>query len=247
MQAHVINLPRHPDRLARTVTRCSAVGLTPSLFSAVDGRLVSVPDRRDELTEGEVGCVLSHRGLLEKIGSDVDDTHLHLVLEDDVAFFPDFSTKFRKIVDWFSTSPAGLVQVGWVPTLFEQHWSYRYRHLLTTTPVARRLAHTIRRSTPLDAPLVLPVRPAWGTHCYLVKPSVARDAQALMSGRLLGSADHYLQALWELMPDQVWRTRFPLAGQDRSDSSSVRGSEGPWAGVQFDSRGRLWRGEASSG
>jgi len=83
----VINLAHRLDRRQTMQEQLARVGLVPQFFPAIDGRALSreaVPALREagELSDGEVGCHLSHLGVWREIAARGVDCAL--VLEDDV-------------------------------------------------------------------------------------------------------------------------------------------------------------------
>jgi glycosyl transferase family 25 len=83
----VINLGHRPDRRQAMREQLARVGLVPQFFPAIDGRALNreaVPALREagELSDGEVGCHLSHLGVWREIAARGVDRAL--VLEDDV-------------------------------------------------------------------------------------------------------------------------------------------------------------------
>jgi glycosyl transferase, family 25 len=91
----VINLDRAPQRLARIGPRLDQLGLAWTRFSAVEGRLLSEAEQAATLDQpsfeqlhgmtpslGELGCYLSHVGLMQVF---LQTPHeFALILEDDV-------------------------------------------------------------------------------------------------------------------------------------------------------------------
>lgn len=92
-QAFVISLPEAAHRRERLTARLEELGFPYEIFDGIDGRKMDVrahPDydlaRRQrcfgrDLLGGELGCSLSHRGVLERIIE--EDIPYALVLEDD--------------------------------------------------------------------------------------------------------------------------------------------------------------------
>jgi hypothetical protein len=96
----VINMKRSVERRARISARLNALNIPFRIFEAIDGYSLS-PAERDQIappkkwqrsmsrrnaTPGEVGCTLSHLGVIR------DNAHLDFfcVLEDDAVLSPDF-------------------------------------------------------------------------------------------------------------------------------------------------------------
>lgn len=96
----VINLDRSPQRLAEMRRRLGALGIPFTRFPALDGRgldleaLPAYDGRRrrllygHDMTPGEMGCLLSHRGVYEHMVA--QGIELAIVLEDDVHVAADF-------------------------------------------------------------------------------------------------------------------------------------------------------------
>ena len=104
----LINLPRSRERREAMQKRLAEIGLTYTLFAAIDGREerarlfehVDVPAfqrnvGRDVLP-GEVGCYFSHITVWQQFVDSGED--FLLVLEDDVVFGPDFLDALRLAV-----------------------------------------------------------------------------------------------------------------------------------------------------
>jgi glycosyl transferase family 25 len=114
----VINLERSPERRQYAVAHLSSIGLSPIVFTAVDGKQLKLPDLVEQgiyddalsresfsrsLSLAEIGCSLSHVGVCRQIVSQQLD--LALVAEDDVHFSPDASGVLGKVLasaptDW---------------------------------------------------------------------------------------------------------------------------------------------------
>ena len=101
MTAFLINLDRHPDRLAAAQTRLSQAGVKAVRLPAVDGASLSPAARRAAVarfhallargrlyTTGQIGCALSHHAVYRRM---VDENlTAALIFEDDVLLTPDF-------------------------------------------------------------------------------------------------------------------------------------------------------------
>ena len=107
---HVINLDRDVKRWESIQKQAASLGLTVNRFRGIYGKDIPYnqmrthgvgnamvrADRNDHKGEklhnlGVVGCYLSHRGLIEHLGTmNVPDSYGHLILEDDVNFPKDF-------------------------------------------------------------------------------------------------------------------------------------------------------------
>lgn len=92
MKVFIINLEKHTARKEHTINQCLQIGLTPEIFPAVDGRLLSPqemarsihPELSVGLTASEIGCALSHHAVYQKMVN--ENISYALILEDDVLF-----------------------------------------------------------------------------------------------------------------------------------------------------------------
>src|ERR1700722_9368909 len=101
----VINLKRSQDRRAEMTRRLDALGIPHEFFEAVEGGTLDLRNlpaydsaRRRllfgrDLRPGEVGCLLSHRGVYQRIVE--NGIEKSLVLEDDVFLSRDFPQVVR--------------------------------------------------------------------------------------------------------------------------------------------------------
>ena len=100
--AFLINLDRHPDRLASARARLARVGVHAERVAAVDGAALSPAARRAAVsrfhallargrlyTPGQIGCALSHHAVYRRMID--EDIPAALVFEDDVLPTPGFS------------------------------------------------------------------------------------------------------------------------------------------------------------
>ena len=110
----VINRRKDTRRRADMTERLAKVGISPVFFDAVDGYqldIATLPDydrekrRRyfgKDLKAGEIGCLLSHRKIYEKMVA--ENIATAIVLEDDVYLADDFRTVLEDIqqtrLDW---------------------------------------------------------------------------------------------------------------------------------------------------
>lgn len=79
--AFVINLPQRKDRLAQAKKTLSKVGITPTIFEAVNGKDIEV---LTHLTAGEIGCLLSHLTILAVAAEHPDQENYTFIFEDDI-------------------------------------------------------------------------------------------------------------------------------------------------------------------
>jgi glycosyl transferase family 25 len=96
----VINLTEDEERRDTMRTRLNSTGVNYAFFEAINGRgfdmtLHPLYDRAKrracfgrDMIPGELGCLLSHRAIFEKM--DRENIHAAVILEDDVIFEPEF-------------------------------------------------------------------------------------------------------------------------------------------------------------
>lgn len=107
-KAYLINLDRSQGRLDFMTQKFNSLGLVVERVPAVDGLAIDLAPYADSgLTQGEVGCFLSHRVIWEKLVSS-DDDHA-LVLEDDVRLSADLPELLANL-SWIPAS-AGVVKL----------------------------------------------------------------------------------------------------------------------------------------
>jgi len=95
-----INLDRRPDKWAESTAEFDRIGLTVERVSGVDGQTLRPTG---SITAGEMGCSLSHSGILKKMVE--NNWNKILVLEDDAVFIPNVQEYFEANVaniptDW---------------------------------------------------------------------------------------------------------------------------------------------------
>lgn len=104
LKAYLINLDRAQERLQRMEAKCQEAGLPFERVPAVDGATLNFPcaefDARSykylhgrKVIPAEVGCYLSHVECARRLLA--SDAEHALILEDDVAFPPDFLNLLR--------------------------------------------------------------------------------------------------------------------------------------------------------
>lgn len=96
----VINLPRDTARRDTMISRFTPLGAALNFFDAIDGRALTPEQLKlydgakrrryfgRDLMAGEIGCLLSHRAIFQKMISENID--YAVILEDDVVPEPDF-------------------------------------------------------------------------------------------------------------------------------------------------------------
>ncbi len=119
----LINLKRRPDRLAKALDalkNCRWPFQWPEIFPAIDGSVVPCPSTWKS-GGGAWGCMKSHQAILERAIS--DGVSNVLVLEDDLCFIDDFTTKVQHFLslvpdDWDQLMLGGQhINLGVSPTL----------------------------------------------------------------------------------------------------------------------------------
>ncbi len=205
-RAFVINLESAADRRAVMVERLGAAGVPFSFFPAVDGRKTPVedqpiydgPGRRakvgHDMVGGEIGCLLSHRAVLETIASDGKGPAL--VFEDDVLLADGFAEAVRALMArpdrWelvrFLGSPKVMGQAHrnliplaggrWLTRLMTQPGG---AHAYLVSPAgARKLVAQLQRTPfPIDNLMGRPWRT--GVANLTVRPGLARQDEAMES------------------------------------------------------------------
>ena len=236
--AHLVSLDSEPARRALALQRARAAGLDPRVHPACDGRTLDpLPVSPGGLAPGEIGCLLSHRALLREIAAGPAD--LALVLEDDVVFAEQFGPGMAEVLTALAEHDLSFVQVGWMPTDEQRRPVNRVRARLAASPPVRRVVHALRPNTPAKAPLVVPRPLGWGAHCYLVTRGFAGTLAEILDSPLLAPVDAVFRGVAVMAPDRLWRTRFPLAGQDFTLGSTVNPERFRFVGRQLDAHGRL--------
>ena len=176
-RAVVINLPRHAERRAAVEQRLAASGLTFGWASAVDGSALSAAQRESNvtwlgrrlMTDGMIGCFLSHRRCWEQCVL-LDESLL--VLEDDVepadGFIASLSLALREVAQLDDAWDCLLVgALGCV------HPKCRYG----ANVLHGLMGGGVRWPRTLSARVHVPAR-AIGTHAYVCSPSGARKLLA---------------------------------------------------------------------
>lgn len=243
IRCYVINLQERRQRLAAARRRLAEVGMHCTVFPARTGSGCVAADGID-LKGGERGCFLSHRDLLSQIGAEADG--VHLVLEDDATFVGGFGARIQQVLCELPES-WGYLQVGWLPTAREKATWHRVRQRVAALAPLRRMTRMAGRDVPLRQPSIVTDRPAWGTHCYAVRPWFARKMAGCLSGPPFAPVDYYFRFLWEWDPRGMFRTRYPLAGQDWTMGSDVDPARFSAATTQVDDAGRLVKPDKAVG
>ncbi len=96
-----VNLSTRPDRAAYVQRECARVGIEAARFNALrseDYRGPYQPVAQMAFQPGRIGCYLSHLSLIDGVRN---TTGILGILEDDVMFCDDFSTRMRYIEEHF--------------------------------------------------------------------------------------------------------------------------------------------------
>lgn len=115
MTAFLINLDRHPDRLAAAQARLAQAGVKTARVAAVDGAALSPAARRAAVarlhallargrlyTPGQIGCALSHHAVYRRMAA--ENIPAALVFEDDFLPLPGFSASVAAAEEAADTS-----------------------------------------------------------------------------------------------------------------------------------------------
>jgi len=204
----VISLKDEEKRRRQMKEKLEALGLPFVFFDAIDGRNFDVPAhpaynsvrRRRcygrDMTGGEIGCLLSHKAIFEKMLQ--DNIEEALILEDDAVLAPDFPAVLRALPD----CPVNFDIVRFLgsPKVEKRH--------------SRRIYPVIE-----DFWLVrMPTTPG-GAHAYFIRKSGARKLLAHMD-RNAFPIDTLIGRSWETGAE-VLSVKPGLATQDLSFDSAI--------------------------
>ena len=198
--AFLINLDRHPDRLASAQARLAQAGVHAERVAAVDGAALSPADRRAAVarfhailargrlyTPGQIGCALSHHAIYRRMVK--ENILAALVFEDDVLLTPDFPASLataEKTVDTFRPQ-VFLFSDGTQPPLPRTDGAFAHatcgdcsEAYLITLPAAREL---LRVNSPMVVTLDSWTRFAARGHIelYRATPATATQDHAFLS------------------------------------------------------------------
>ena len=190
----LINLDRHPDRLATAQTRLSQAGVKAVRMPAVDGASLSPAARRAAVarfhavlargrlyTPGQIGCTLSHQAVYRRMID--ENTPAALILEDDVLLTPDFTASLAAAENLLNTDRRQVFLFSdgtQVPLFGDGHAFTRARDgdcseaYLITLPAAREL---LRVNSPMVVMLDSWSRFATRGHIELYRATPATATQ----------------------------------------------------------------------
>lgn len=116
ISSFVVNLDSRPDRL-ETVKKCCPIPFTR--FPAINGKSLKYTEQLEKIFQGNwfgmrrgvVGCALSHIKLFIDLINSPDDT-IYLIMEDDITFDPDFTKKFKSVLEELGNIRWDLIYLG---------------------------------------------------------------------------------------------------------------------------------------
>ncbi|MFT6556165.1 MAG: glycosyl transferase family 25 [Sneathiella sp.] len=174
----VINRAKDVDRRKVMTERLNALGLRHEFFEAVDGHSFNAHEAPEydgrkrrlhfgrDLSSGEIGCLLSHRGVCQKMVA--EDIPLALVLEDDTFFKPDFPQVLESLLatdvawdmirflNWDKIFRGahrvlGPLNPGYELARIQATPGGAYAYLLTRHAAEEMVRHTERNWLPIDS------------------------------------------------------------------------------------------------
>jgi GR25 family glycosyltransferase involved in LPS biosynthesis len=175
--------------------------------SGVNGSLVTIDTRRAYtspcigrfLSNGTIGCAMSHRTTWKKIiDSSLD---FALVLEDDCYFSQDFSIEFQKVLDTLYTFDWDFIYLGTFGGVAENKENYTFFQNMTRMFAGKLFKGYNKTPTDLEIPdiFMVPELPL-GFHGYLIKKEYAKQLYSL-TFPISGHID--LQAIQSSTPESV--------------------------------------------
>lgn len=168
-----LQIERFPAIYGKNLSSVEIVGHGVGMAMIRSGQVASYSEQnKDRRNLGVVGCYLSHKLLIEKLGAlNVPDHYGHLILEDD-AQIPD---NFLKVEDeWHKVYKN-------VP----MDWDIVYLDI--TNPIGKKIGPNV-----MKLEYKLGVGGNWGTHAYMVKHSSIRKKISPWLKYMVDSIDeHY--------------------------------------------------------
>lgn len=210
MKTYLINLDRSKDRLVVMKERLSTIGITAERVPGIDGSKINVASISIDvpnssyprsLTQGEIGCFLSHRKCWKKLIESGDDWAL--ILEDDCIFHPSAS-RYLTTIDWI---PEGCQLIHFYYT----NKAKVYTDKLIELPDGNRL---------FRAKVSLPV----GAYAYCISKEAAGVALEL-SKTICEPVDNFLFGVFSEFPRHVdsWRLLGSVLVPCREIQSTIPG------------------------
>ncbi len=204
--AYVISLKSAATRRRTAAERLRAAGIAFEVFDAIDGRGFEVesqpiydgPRRRalygHDMVGGEIGCLLSHKAILEIVVRDRKGPAL--VFEDDIALHPNFGQAVDRLMEnqdrWELVRFLGAAKImrqrqrplldlgeGFQMTRLMTQPGGAAAYIVSETGAAKLLKHLDRTPFPIDALMGRP----WltGVDNLMVRPGLADQDAALGS------------------------------------------------------------------
>lgn len=196
----VINLERRPERRERMQAALKLLNLQYELFSAIDGRQLNesyleehnvtmLPGWRDPwgsrpITNGEIGCFLSHYFIWEKVVDGEMDSVM--VIEDDIRFLSGFRRRFSEMLD----------EVKRLSLDWDLIYLGRKRLVRSGEPFVSGASH-----------LVHPAYTYW-TVGYMLSLSGAKKLLAQQPLGKIMAVDEYLPVMFDKHPRRDWSESF---------------------------------------
>lgn len=203
----VINLEKDTQRRSAMQTRLAKLGITPTFFKAVDGRLMSpetleshvnriqAQQEYGSLSAAEIGTSLSHIGIYQEMVK--RQVPYAVILEDDVCLDENFATYLN------SDEPSGLAA----------HFAPTQAAMVQLTHIARGKRFGTQSLGRIHNKIVRASGGVWLASGYLITLAAAeRLVQNLYPVRTV--ADHWnrfekkgLVSLWALQHNIVWEAQ----------------------------------------
>lgn len=205
----VINMAKDTDRRASIQARADEVGLNLTFIEAVNGRALSTEETNTiydsakrqrnfgrDMTGGELGCLLSHRNIYDKMIA--ENIERAIILEDDVIFENDVKEALEAIM----ISP-----MPWDTIRFLGSKKIYKRGCRKITPLGQTHYHFAR----------LPTAPG-GSHGYFITKRAAQIMRNHMN-RLWVPIDTLLGRTWETGIETLVLHPAPLYPDPEADST----------------------------
>ncbi len=213
----LINLAESQERLLKMDGRLQELGIKYERVEAVNGKTLT-PKNKDlltypynhfeskvrytrELTDGEIGCFLSHRACWEKLVSSKEN--FALIMEDDIEI-SDSASKYLLSSEWIPSS----VDICQFSCLEEIQKG--------------RIKNEILKIDELVS-LVAPIYPIpLGSQCYLISKRAAKTA-LMLSKRFPCPVDDFLFSPWFWIEKKfiIWRTAPTLVVPNKLLKSTI--------------------------
>lgn len=213
----LINLAESKDRLSKMTCRLKKLGVEYERIEAINGKQLTQATKDSltypynhfeskvrytrELTDGEIGCFLSHRMCWEKLVASNED--FALIMEDDI----EISTLASKY----------LLSSSWVPP------SVDICQLSCLETIQKGRIKNDFLKIDEFVTLIIPVYPTpLGCQCYLISKHAAKTA-LMFSKKFPCPVDDFLFSPWFTMANcfTIWRTAPTLVVPDQTTKSTI--------------------------